>query len=62
MVENIFTKVVFTTDLTVGDTGGDLDGYFKFITTHLKIKWNCGVIKPCLVHDTGGGNILYILK
>lgn len=25
MVENIFTEVVFTTGLTVGDTGGDLD-------------------------------------
>lgn len=40
MVESIFTKVVFTTDLTVSDTGGDLDGYFNFITTHLKARWN----------------------
>lgn len=61
MVESIFTKVIFKTDLTVGGTGGDLDGYSRFIAPHLKAKWNHSVFKPCLVHDTGG-NILCILK
>lgn len=61
MVENIFTEVIFTTNPTVSDTGGDLDGYFKSITIHLKAKWNHWVIKPWLVHDTSG-NIYCILK
>lgn len=54
MVESIFTKIVFTTVLTGDDPGGDLDGYLKFITTHLKARWNHGLVKPCLVLDTGG--------